>query len=80
MASGPQHACHFLQSISLIHRRDVLDDGDSRHEIENSIIERETLSTPNYKLAVHSTGGRVSQHPLGGIHSHRHHISLQITT
>jgi hypothetical protein len=80
MASGPQYARHFLQSISLIHRRDVLDDGDSRYEIENSIVERETLSTSNYKLALHSTGGRVLQHALGGIHSHRHHISLQIAT
>jgi len=58
MASRPQYACHFLQSISLIHGRDVLDDGDSRYEIENSIAERETLSTADHKLALHATGGR----------------------
>jgi hypothetical protein len=80
MTSRPQYACHFLQRISLIHRRDVLDDGDSRYEIEDSIVERQTLHTPNYKFALHSTGGRALQHALGGIHSHRHHISLQITT
>jgi hypothetical protein len=72
MASRLQYTCHFLQSISLIHGRDVLDDGDSRYKIENSIAERETLSTANHKWAPHAAGGRKLQHALGGIHSHRH--------
>jgi hypothetical protein len=67
MASRPQHACHFAKSVSLIHVREVLDDGDRRYEIENFIAEGETLSTPNHKLALHSIGGRVFQHALSGI-------------
>jgi hypothetical protein len=76
MASRPEYACHFVKSVSLIHVGDVLDNGDRRYEIENFIAERETLSTPNHKLALRSIGGRELQHTLGGIYSYRHDIAL----
>jgi hypothetical protein len=59
---------------------DVLDDGDSRYEIEHSIAKRKILCTADHKLALHAVRRCQLQHSLGGVYSYSYKIPLQITT